>query len=96
MLNDSIWYSILLFQRTFVGVDFFSVFQEVYLQTNDPRVTNIVSFSDAIGELKVEVILSNFNWSYHKFNTHFCVKFYFIFFFFNTARDRLKLVNFLV
>ncbi|KAL1295575.1 probable plastid-lipid-associated protein 12, chloroplastic isoform X3 [Arachis ipaensis] len=41
-------------QRTFVGVDFFSVFQEVYLQTNDPRVCNIVSFSDAIGELKVE------------------------------------------
>ncbi|GFZ20754.1 plastid-lipid associated protein PAP [Actinidia rufa] len=42
-------------QRTFVGVDFFSVFQEVYLQTNDPRVSNIVRFSDAIGELKVEV-----------------------------------------
>ncbi|XP_057483872.1 probable plastid-lipid-associated protein 12, chloroplastic [Actinidia eriantha] len=41
-------------QRTFVGVDFFSVFQEVYLQTNDPRVSNIVRFSDAIGELKVE------------------------------------------
>ncbi|XP_027933896.1 probable plastid-lipid-associated protein 12, chloroplastic isoform X3 [Vigna unguiculata] len=41
-------------QRTFVGVDFFSVFQEVYLRTNDPRVCNIVSFSDAIGELKVE------------------------------------------
>ncbi|AES63064.1 probable plastid-lipid-associated protein 12, chloroplastic isoform X1 [Medicago truncatula] len=45
-------------QRTFVGVDFFSVFQEVYLQTNDPRVTNIVSFSDAIGELKVEAAAS--------------------------------------
>lgn len=42
-------------QRTFVGVDIFSVFQEVYLQTNDPRVSNIVKFSDAIGELKVEV-----------------------------------------
>jgi hypothetical protein len=55
------WYSILLFQRTFVGVDFFSVFQEVYLRTNDPRVSNIVSFSDAIGELKVEVILNKFN-----------------------------------
>ncbi|XP_002528121.2 probable plastid-lipid-associated protein 12, chloroplastic [Ricinus communis] len=41
-------------QRTFVGVDFFSVFQEVYLQTNDPRVSNIVRFSDVIGELKVE------------------------------------------
>ncbi|XP_057736668.1 probable plastid-lipid-associated protein 12, chloroplastic isoform X1 [Arachis stenosperma] len=45
-------------QRTFVGVDFFSVFQEVYLQTNDPRVCNIVSFSDAIGELKVEAAAS--------------------------------------
>nr|XP_043609958.1 probable plastid-lipid-associated protein 12, chloroplastic [Erigeron canadensis] len=41
-------------QRTFVGVDLFSVFQEIYLQTNDPRVSNIVKFSDAIGELKVE------------------------------------------
>ncbi|KAA3470970.1 putative plastid-lipid-associated protein 12, chloroplastic isoform X1 [Gossypium australe] len=36
-------------QRTFVGVDFFSVFQEVYLRTNDPRVSNIVKFSDWIG-----------------------------------------------
>ncbi|KAK9068673.1 hypothetical protein SSX86_012788 [Deinandra increscens subsp. villosa] len=41
-------------QRTFVGVDLFSVFQEIFLQTNDPRVSNIVKFSDAIGELKVE------------------------------------------
>ncbi|KAK1274482.1 hypothetical protein QJS04_geneDACA009822 [Acorus gramineus] len=40
--------------RTFVGVDNFSVFQEVRLRTDDPRVTNIVRFSDAIGELKVE------------------------------------------
>lgn len=38
-----------------MGVDFFSVFQEIYLQTNDPRVSNIIKFSDAIGELKVEV-----------------------------------------
>ncbi|KAM3693055.1 hypothetical protein ACJW31_08G136400 [Castanea mollissima] len=45
-------------QRTFVGVDFFSVFQEVYLRTNDPRVSNIVRFSDAIGELKVEAAAS--------------------------------------
>uniref|UniRef100_A0A2P2LZ14 Putative plastid-lipid-associated protein 12ic n=1 Tax=Rhizophora mucronata TaxID=61149 RepID=A0A2P2LZ14_RHIMU len=42
-------------QRTFVGVDFFSVFQEVNLRTNDPRVCNIIKFSEAIGELKVEV-----------------------------------------
>ena len=48
------------FQRTFVGVDFFIVFQEVYLRSSDPRVCNIVKFSDAIGELKVEVILNNF------------------------------------
>ncbi|KAL0435482.1 UNVERIFIED_CONTAM: putative plastid-lipid-associated protein 12, chloroplastic [Sesamum radiatum] len=41
-------------QRTFVGVDSFSVFQEVYLRTDDPRVSNIVKFSDVIGELKVE------------------------------------------
>ncbi|XWS28245.1 hypothetical protein CRYUN_Cryun25bG0050100 [Craigia yunnanensis] len=45
-------------QRTFVGVDFFSVFQEVYLRTNDPRVSNIVKFSDWIGELKVEAAAS--------------------------------------
>ncbi|XP_075492063.1 putative plastid-lipid-associated protein 12, chloroplastic [Primulina tabacum] len=45
-------------QRTFVGVDYFSVFQEVYLGTADPRVSNIVKFSDAIGELKVEAVAS--------------------------------------
>ncbi|KAL2940699.1 putative plastid-lipid-associated protein 12 chloroplastic [Bienertia sinuspersici] len=45
-------------QRTFVGVDFFNVIQEVYLQTNDPRVSNIVKFSDAVGELKVEAVAS--------------------------------------
>ncbi|KAH7653609.1 Plastid lipid-associated protein/fibrillin conserved domain-containing protein [Dioscorea alata] len=41
-------------QRTFVGVDIFKIFQEVYLRTDDPRVSNVVIFSDAIGELKVE------------------------------------------
>ncbi|KAH6812958.1 Plastid-lipid associated protein PAP / fibrillin family protein [Perilla frutescens var. frutescens] len=45
-------------QRTFVGVDSFSVFQEIYLQTDDPRVSNIVKFSDSIGELKVEAVAS--------------------------------------
>ncbi|KAK4791495.1 hypothetical protein SAY86_031908 [Trapa natans] len=45
-------------QRTFVGVDFFSVFQEIYLRTNDPRVSNVVVFSDALGELKVEAVAS--------------------------------------
>lgn len=45
-------------QRTFVGVDLFSVFQEVYLRTDDPRVSNIVKFSDAVGELKVEAVAS--------------------------------------
>ncbi|KAI3995629.1 hypothetical protein MKX01_023374 [Papaver californicum] len=44
--------------RTFVGVDGFSVFQEVYLKTDDPRVSNIVKFSEAIGELKVEAAVS--------------------------------------
>ncbi|XP_015865764.3 probable plastid-lipid-associated protein 12, chloroplastic isoform X1 [Ziziphus jujuba] len=47
-----------LIQRTFVGIDFFNVFQEVHLRTNDPRITNIVKFSDAIGELKVEAAAS--------------------------------------
>ncbi|XP_051141878.1 probable plastid-lipid-associated protein 12, chloroplastic isoform X2 [Andrographis paniculata] len=45
-------------QRTFVGVDSFSVFQEVSLRSEDPRVSNIVKFSDAIGELKVEAAAS--------------------------------------
>ncbi|KAL2470465.1 putative plastid-lipid-associated protein 12 [Abeliophyllum distichum] len=45
-------------QRTFVGVDSFCVFQEVYLRTDDPRVSNIVKFSDALGELKVEAVAS--------------------------------------
>ncbi|CBI16461.3 hypothetical protein VitviT2T_007797 [Vitis vinifera] len=45
-------------QRTFVGVDNFNVFQEVYLRTDDPRVSNIVRFSEAIGELKVEAAAS--------------------------------------
>lgn len=45
-------------QRTFVGVDLFSVFQEVYLRTDDPHVSNIVKFSDSIGELKVEAAAS--------------------------------------
>ncbi|KAH9618140.1 hypothetical protein KSS87_008493 [Heliosperma pusillum] len=40
------------------GVDIFSVFQEVFLQTEDPRVSNIVKFSDAVGELKVEAVAS--------------------------------------
>lgn len=42
-------------QRTFVGVDNFTVFQEIFLKSNDARVSNIVKFSEAIGELKVEV-----------------------------------------
>eukprot|EP00252_Welwitschia_mirabilis_P027492 TRINITY_DN943_c0_g1_i4.p1 TRINITY_DN943_c0_g1~~TRINITY_DN943_c0_g1_i4.p1 ORF type:complete len:189 (+),score=21.79 TRINITY_DN943_c0_g1_i4:107-673(+) len=45
-------------QRTFVGLDSFSVFQDIQLRnTNDPRVSNIVNFSGAIGELKVEKFL---------------------------------------
>ncbi|XP_010535029.1 PREDICTED: probable plastid-lipid-associated protein 12, chloroplastic [Tarenaya hassleriana] len=45
-------------QRTFVGVDVFTVFQDIYLRTNDPRVSNIVKFSDIVGELKVEAVAS--------------------------------------
>ncbi|ESQ30365.1 hypothetical protein EUTSA_v10011532mg [Eutrema salsugineum] len=47
-------------QRTFTGVDVFTVFQDVYLKTTneDPRVSNIVKFSDIIGELKVEAVAS--------------------------------------
>lgn len=46
-------------QRTFVGVDAFTVFQEIVLRgTDDPRVTNVVKFSDAIGELRVEAAAS--------------------------------------
>lgn len=45
-------------QRTFVGVDVFTVFQDVYLRTNDPRVSNVVKFSDTVGELKVEAVAS--------------------------------------
>ncbi|KAL9234754.1 hypothetical protein vseg_009585 [Gypsophila vaccaria] len=45
-------------QRTFVGVDVFTVFQEVFLRSQDPRVSNIVNFSDAVGELKVEAAAS--------------------------------------
>ncbi|KAL6639217.1 hypothetical protein ACP70R_022947 [Stipagrostis hirtigluma subsp. patula] len=41
-------------QRTFVGVDSFKIFQEVYLRTNDPRVINVVRFSESVGDLKVE------------------------------------------
>ncbi|ONM56944.1 putative plastid-lipid-associated protein 12 chloroplastic [Zea mays] len=43
-------------QRTFVGVDSFRIFQEVYLRTDDPRVVNVVKFSESVGDLKVEVI----------------------------------------
>ncbi|KAL0796762.1 hypothetical protein Bca101_068139 [Brassica carinata] len=46
-------------QRTFTGVDVFTVFQDVYLKTTkDPRVSNIVKFSDFVGELKVEAVAS--------------------------------------
>ncbi|TVU39370.1 hypothetical protein EJB05_12784, partial [Eragrostis curvula] len=41
-------------RRTFVGVDSFRIFQEVYLRTDDPRVVNVVRFSESVGDLKVE------------------------------------------
>jgi hypothetical protein len=45
-----------LLQRTFVGVDSFRIFQEVYLRIYDRRVVNVVRFSESVGDLKVEVI----------------------------------------
>ncbi len=44
-------------QRSFVGVDGFSVFQEVTLR-NMPRVNNIVDFGPNVGFLKVEAAAS--------------------------------------
>jgi hypothetical protein len=41
-------------QRTFVGVDAFSVFQEVTLLEEEARVNNIVDFGSNIGYLKVQ------------------------------------------
>lgn len=53
--QQSSW-TCLCLQRTFVGVDAFTVFQEIELTgTTDPRVSNIVRASESIGELKVEV-----------------------------------------
>ncbi|KAK8934983.1 hypothetical protein KSP39_PZI015078 [Platanthera zijinensis] len=49
-------------QRTFVGVDIFKIFQEVYLRTKDPRVTNTVQFSNQIGELRVEKVTRQGQW----------------------------------
>lgn len=69
----------LFLQRKFVGVDFFKVFQEVYLRTADPRVSNIVIFSDAIGELKVEVR-----------PLHFTLKHWSFFFPFSSINDEIK------
>eukprot|EP00270_Netrium_digitus_P007951 TRINITY_DN2339_c0_g1_i4.p1 TRINITY_DN2339_c0_g1~~TRINITY_DN2339_c0_g1_i4.p1 ORF type:complete len:427 (+),score=68.97 TRINITY_DN2339_c0_g1_i4:44-1282(+) len=46
-------------QRTFVGVDAFKVFQEIVLTgTDDPRVSNIVEFSESFGLLKVQAAAS--------------------------------------
>ncbi|GAQ90499.1 fibrillin family protein [Klebsormidium nitens] len=46
-------------QRSFVGVDAFTVFQEIVLRnTDDPRVTNTVNFGKKIGELRVEAVAS--------------------------------------
>jgi hypothetical protein len=44
-------------QRTFVGVDAFSVFQEVLLQPDEPRVCNVVEFGRNIGYLRVSLQL---------------------------------------
>ncbi|BDA41845.1 probable plastid-lipid-associated protein 12, chloroplasti [Coccomyxa sp. Obi] len=41
-------------QQTFVGVQAFSVYQEIVVRESSVRVNNIVSFGDKIGQLKVE------------------------------------------
>ncbi|CAL8460873.1 g404 [Coccomyxa elongata] len=41
-------------QQTFVGVQAFSVYQEIVVGDSGVRVNNIVSFGDKIGQLKVE------------------------------------------
>ncbi len=43
-------------QRSFVGVDAFSVFQEIVVVNNQLRVNNIVKFGSSIGELKVTAV----------------------------------------
>ena len=40
-------------QRTFTGVDAFSVFQEVELTSDEARINNVVDFGPVIGYLKV-------------------------------------------
>jgi hypothetical protein len=42
-------------QRTFVGVDAFKVYQEIFLQPDEPRVCNVVEFGRSIGYLRVSV-----------------------------------------
>jgi len=54
---------VVLMQRTFVGVDAFTVFQETVLRaTEDPRVNNVVNFSEAIGEFKVGGMIILMSW----------------------------------
>lgn len=45
-------------QRTFTGVDRFTVFQEVDLAGPTPRVNNVVDFGGGIGCLRVEALAS--------------------------------------
>ncbi len=40
-------------QQTFVGVDAFTVYQEILSTDSGVRVNNIVSFGPTIGQLKV-------------------------------------------
>lgn len=41
-------------QQTFVGVDAFTVYQEILFTQSEIRINNIVSFGPTIGQLKVE------------------------------------------
>eukprot|EP00640_Fibrocapsa_japonica_P002525 CAMPEP_0113944082 /NCGR_PEP_ID=MMETSP1339-20121228/30625_1 /TAXON_ID=94617 /ORGANISM="Fibrocapsa japonica" /LENGTH=254 /DNA_ID=CAMNT_0000949149 /DNA_START=65 /DNA_END=826 /DNA_ORIENTATION=+ /assembly_acc=CAM_ASM_000762 len=45
-------------QRTFVGTDAFSVFQEIALDEDSPTVTNVVDFGESVGALRVAALAS--------------------------------------
>ncbi|KAG1662067.1 hypothetical protein FOA52_005314 [Chlamydomonas sp. UWO 241] len=45
-------------QNTFTGVDAFSVFQDVELGDDTPKITNVVDFGPSVGFLRVEALAS--------------------------------------
>jgi len=48
-------------QRSFVGVDSFSVYQDIDLRSDVPTVANVVDFGDKIGVLTVVALASTFS-----------------------------------